>query len=269
MPNKKIFIILSILLIVVSVTFIAVDFMNKEKTEKTSTAETPIQKLEEKEIKPQEIFSIKEVILSTDKQTYNPNEEIKITAIIKNPFPEAKKWQVVYYFMSEDEKSFSALGQVKELEMKPGQTEKVEFSSKVEQNLSPGDYKIKLKVIEQDQEICIKTKMIKIQGTDKILSAEIQTCEDINCQTEKSVFLQNETIYLKVNSEVSDLDINGTIKYPNQNEIQNLNFENNIAQISANQIGSYKIVVNIKKDAYQSLIRQKDFAVIKEIPEIK
>ena len=278
MSNKKPLIILSILLIIILAIFSAVYFINKQKAEKTPITKTSAKQTqkeqqekqqEKKEIKPSEVFLIKEVILSTDKQIYNSGEEIKAMVMIKNPFPKTKKWQVVYYFMSEDEKSFSALGQVKELELKSGQTEKVEFTSKVEQNLPPGNYKIKLEVLEQEQVINLKSKIVKIQGTNKILSANIQTCEDVNCRTEKSVFLQNEIIYIKINSEVSNLEIIGKIKYPNQEEAQDFDFKNSIAQISANQIGSYEVIINIKKDGYQELVRKKDFAVIKEMPEIK
>ena len=111
--------------------------------------------------------------------------------------------------------------------------------------------------------------MIKIQGTDKILNVQVQTCEDIDCRIEKSVFLQNETIYIKINSDVSNLEITGKIKYPNQVEVQDLNFKNSVVQIAADKIGSYEAVIYIKKDSYQNSIRKKDFAVIEELPEIK
>ncbi len=280
MPNKKPLIILLTLLIIILAIFSVIYLVSKKEAKEAPVIKIPVKQIqeenkekdivkEEKEIKPLEIFPLKEVILSTDKQTYNSGEEIKVMAMVKNPFPKTKKWQVVYYFMSEDEKSFSALGQVKELEMKPGQTEKVEFTSKVGQNLPPGNYKIKLEVLEQEQIINSKSRIIKIQGTNKILSADIQSCEDIDCQIEKSVFLKNKTVFIKINSDVSNLEILGKIKYPNQEEAQDLNFKNSIAQIRASQIGSYEAIIYIKKDGYQSVSVKKDFAVIKELPEIK
>ena len=264
MPNKKLFIISLILLIIIISVFFYMFYSAKKLVDHSEDIQPTKETAEPKQVSP-----LKQATLSTDKQIYNPDEEIKITAIIRNPFPEIKNWTAVYYFMSADETSFSALGQTRELELKPSQTEKVEFTSLVSQNLPPGDYKVKLEILEQEQIINTKSKIIKIQGTDKILSAQLQICQDNNCETEKYVFLQNETIYIKINSAVPNVDAQGEIKYPDQEKLEELSFKNNLAVITADQLGSYEVIINITKDGYQNAGMKKDFAVIEAEPQIK
>ena len=267
MPNKKLLTIFLILLIIILLIFTIVYLIQKSKIPKDQTTQ-PTPKPTEETTEPKQISPLKQVTLSTDKQIYNPDEEIKVIGIIRNPFPETKNWTVVYYFMSQDEKSFSALGQTRKLKLKPGQTEKVEFTSVVSQNLPPGNYKVKLEILEQDQVISAKSKIIEIQGTNKELTAQAQICQDANCREEKVVFLQNENIYIKVDSDVFNLNITGKIKYPNQEELQDLSFRNNLATVLASQLGSYEAVISVKKDGYQSVSMRKDFAVIEVMSEI-
>ena len=110
MPNKKPLIILLTLLIIILAIFSVIYLVSKKEAKEAPVIKIPVKQIqeenkekdivkEEKEIKPLEIFPLKEVILSTDKQTYNSGEEIKVMAMVKNPFPKTKKWQVVYYFI--------------------------------------------------------------------------------------------------------------------------------------------------------------------------
>ncbi len=266
MFNKKLFIILftSVVLIISVVVY----FFQRDKI--VNKTVRPVKHLVKKQaIKPKEIYPIKEFFLLTNKQVYNPNEEIKVVGVIKNPFFITKKLTVVYYLMSDDEITFSSLGQVKNIQLKPGQVKKVEFTSLVDQYLFPGNYKVKLEILAQSQKIGTKSKIIKIQKTNKYLDAKLHICKNTDCQLEKIIFLQGETAYLKINSNVSNLHIISKIKYPDKKEFQDLNFSDNLATISLTQLGSYKVIIEINKKDYNKQVIKKDFAVITKQPEIK
>ena len=130
MPNKKLLTIFLILLIIILLIFTVIYFIQNSKIPKDQTTQPTLGPTEEI-AESKQIFSLKQVALSTDKQIYGPDEEIKVTAVIRNPFSETKNWTAIYYFMSEDEKSFSAVGQTKELKLNPASV--YPFIQKIEQ----------------------------------------------------------------------------------------------------------------------------------------
>lgn len=261
--NKKLIIIVLIILAVAILSAVLfLIFGGKIIKKKISTMPPAFEKSESEEIMP-----LKEVVFNTDKQTYGPEETIKAVAIVYNPFFKAKKWSINYYFISEDER-YSDIGQTEEKEIKPGQTAKIEFSTLVGKNLLEGAYKVKLEILEQGQVVNSKTVYLEIKGTNKELAAEVKICQDSGCSMEKTVFLAGETVYIKIESEIADLQISGKIKYPEKEEWREAQFKNNFLAIKADQTGSYSALINIGKEGYGGLSANKEFSVESSFPKI-
>ncbi|MDO8667744.1 MAG: hypothetical protein Q7K35_01445 [bacterium] len=214
-----------------------------------------------------DIKPLSQVILMANKTIYLLNDVATATVAIYNPFPETKKWQIIYFFQSADG-AFSELGQTKDIELKPGQTAKAEFTTLIYRSLPPGQYKIKTNVKEQGRIINAKSLTIEIKGTDKILAAALKLCADINCGEEKNIFFPGQTIYVKIIPSTTELINTGWIKFPDNNS-QILKIQNDLAEIKLNKIGAYEVNINIKKIGYQELSLKKSLAVIAGLPEIK
>jgi len=80
----------------------------------------------------------------------------------------------------------------------------------------------------------------------------------------KKVFLLNENINLDYTSDVSSLNIDATLKYPNGNS-ENINLP---TTIKAEQIGTYELNVQASKEGYKDVELKEQFAVIEGNVEI-
>jgi hypothetical protein len=91
--------------------------------------------------------------------------------------------------------------------------------------------------------------------TKPVLEIFIKTCEDRNCDVPKKVFLQGETVYIQVddgNSNLLDVD-------------SYLSFSDNVASVSANEIGYNSIPILVSSSNYKNAVKKKvEFSVISE-----
>lgn len=264
MLNKKT--VFTFLLLFVLLFLVFGFFLYKNKTFTKKSIVPSIKVLEDDLVQN---FPLKEVSLSTDANVYSSGNEIKAVAIIRNSFFEKKDWKAVCYLVSDDEFVFSSIGQIRELKLSPGETERIEFIFKVEENLSPGNYKIRLDVLDNEELINSSLKIVAIEGTLRKINANLKFCSDADCFNEKAVFNQDESIYVRLNSNILKLNIKGKIKYPESGDWQDLNFEKNLSVVRADKIGAYEILVDISEDGYMNESIKRNFAVIESVPMIK
>jgi LPXTG-motif cell wall-anchored protein len=99
----------------------------------------------------------------------------------------------------------------------------------------------------------------------KPVKANIIICADKNCSQKKSAFTKNETVYFKINSDISNLNISSTVKIPS-GEIKYLTFEDNLASFQSNEIGDFSLWINLSKRNYQNLKIEENFVYLAKIP---
>ena len=101
--------------------------------------------------------------------------------------------------------------------------------------------------------------------TNPSFDFNILICKDELCSEKASVFILNENIYLKYNSDISDLNVEATLTSPNKQKKQLVL----PAQIKAEQIGTYELEINATKTGYKTINKKVQFGVIEKEPDIQ
>ena len=100
--------------------------------------------------------------------------------------------------------------------------------------------------------------------TNPSFDFQVLTCKDENCNEKTSVFILNQNIYLKYDSNVNPA-VEASLTYPNKQKKQIILPTN----IKAEQIGTYELNVNASKEGYKTINKKIQFGVIASEPEIK
>lgn len=265
---KKIILFLSIFLIILLLIFAIFKLINNNKILPENGNIANVLNVNKPDTdQKSEALPIKTVFLSVDKNIYKANEDVWVTYVVMNSSNVKKNWRVVYNFSSED-KEVALVGQEELITVEKGEEGRVSFSTKVDENFSPGYYMVTVNLFENDEKINSKTEMIKIEGTKRKINANIMVCSDKNCNEEKYVYLLDEPIFINYDSETEGLEVVGKIK-DTDNNWSDLNFIQNVAEISIDKIGSYEINLVLTKNDYQEKIINKGFSVIETLPVIK
>jgi len=154
--NKTINILFGIIIILLLVIGINYFFVKKEAPSTESS----------KVITNLNTKVLKSVILDTDKEIYGTGENITALVLIKNEFDAEKSWEIVAGIkeLSTSVNSPLILKQGKSIILSPGETSKQELNFGFEKNkLLPGEYKLELSILENNQEISLKATTFKIQ----------------------------------------------------------------------------------------------------------
>ena len=77
----------------------------------------------------------------------------------------------------------------------------------------------------------------------KSVYIDIAVCADKDCFQKNKFFIQRETVYFKINSNRTNLEISSTIKTPG-GKIKYLNFENDLAVFQSDEIGGFSLWIN-------------------------
>ena len=94
-----------------------------------------------------------------------------------------------------------------------------------------------------------------IIDTKPVLEVSVKTCEDMDCNIPKKVFLQGETVYIYVDDGNFGL----------LNVESSLNFENNVALISSSRIGHNVMPIVVSSSDYKNTVKEKiEYSVISE-----
>lgn len=259
---SKIFIVLLLLIIIFAATF----YLLKQKK---PTIDLPaVNDQANTQNKLSEVVhvyaprNLEDVVLFVDKDKYGPNEELSVNVSLRNPFSETKKWIVIYYFSSKESGGISAIGQQETIVLDRGKSGRSQFATYISDNLPSGYYEIKIEILEDEQQIAQRTKIVEISKTKQVINANMRICADANCEQEKTVFLTNEDIYIEIETNIDDFSSKFILIHDN-NETE-YKMKNNIVLLKLDQADSYKVSIWLGKEGYQELFLGKSFAVISE-----
>lgn len=109
----------------------------------------------------------------------------------------------------------------------------------------------------------ISPEEISEEKTFKILAnpsfqLNLFSCKDQSCSEKVNVFIKGTNVYLSYDSDISDLNIESTLIFPNGKE-QQINLP---ASIKTEQIGTYNLDVSASKEGYKTQEKNLQFGVI-------
>lgn len=143
------------------------------------------------------------------------------------------------------------------IELEPNQSivwDKLGFF--VDAMTSPGEYTYSAIV-----DNVILSKTFWISGTNYTFrNIKLFLCKDVRCADSRLTFLLNESpIYVKV-FDTEEANLIGTLSKPD--EIRQLIFVNNTAEVYFDKPGNYKVNVIAQKEGYFDYIMEKEFDVL-------
>jgi hypothetical protein len=89
-------------------------------------------------------------------------------------------------------------------------------------------------------------------------------CKDESCNNQSKIFVLNNNIYFRFESEVQDITIVSNLKYPDGN-IESIELP---SSIKLEQLGTYELEINSSKDGYKDVKQSVQFGVIEKSAEI-
>jgi len=208
------------------------------------------------------------ISISLNQQTFKPNEEIQAKVSFTNPTQKQLKGQIICNFTNLNRK-LPPMPFMEEFDLAPNQKSKIfTFKMNISEWMPEGLWKADVEIRDERNNLVIKSyKEFRVIGTKKPIEADVNICRDKDCSERKIVFIKGETVYIKLNSKITDLEISSTIKTPS-GEIKYLTFKNNLASFKSDEIGSFSLWVNLSKEGYLKQKIEKDFAYIEKPAEI-
>jgi len=205
-----------------------------------------------------------------NQQTFKPGETIEAKVSFTNPTQQQLKGYLMCNFAALNPGLPPAPFQ-EEFNLAPKEKSKTfAFEMSVGEWMPEGLWKAEVEIKDERENLVAKSyKEFAVTGTKKFIQADATVCVDKDCNERKTVFIKGETVYLKLNTLIQDLNIDATLKIPG-GKIEKIIFENNFASYSLKDAdeGSYSLWVNISKDGYQNQKITKDFAVLNKPAEI-
>lgn len=217
---------------------------------------------------PADIAQAQVMDISINKDTFYPWEMVVVTTTVENNRSHEVEWYVECAF---DPEPYDALVSVPRrhvvlLELEPEQTKEQGFSWLIDDVQPSGRYKATLKLFENyytaPQMLNEKTILFDITGTLKIIDITMISRGDDGYN--KTVFIKKEKIFLDYESEISDLNVSGTLTLPDESTKQ-LSLP---SSMTAEQIGTHELTITAAKEGYKTAARTMEFSVIEEAPEI-
>ena len=200
--------------------------------------------------------------VAIDKKVYSANEQAKIYINISDKSL-ADNIRGSVLFPSGAIQPIYDLSNV----IKNSQSDKVEIIFDIYDTMPEGKYEVKIMLLENEEVKEESVVSFMIQGTKKMITAEIKLCEDEVCGSPKKVFVKDKIVFIKIFSSVFDLKIEGTIK--SESKADTLNFNKDIARIIPDTVGSYELNLKLSKSGYGDLNIKEYFAVIAAPAQIK
>jgi len=197
-------------------------------------------------------------------QTFQPYDTVIITATVTNNGTEEVYWALECSIYSPG--SYPPYLYSESLYLYPKETQQVNFSLSIVETAESGNYTAYLELLEYTSALSNSTLNFTVTGTLKEINASLRTCKDFNCSSLTSVFLINETAYIKL---ITDLEVNISARLETPSSNESLNFSNLTATVLLIETGGYNAEVNLSREGYKSSTEGIIFAVIREEPSIQ
>lgn len=211
-------------------------------------------------------YSVKAISINLEKDIYYPGDTILVDVSLKNESKDEVRWDIGCSLVCRED-YFYPVFLSQRVELKPDEEKTIGFPFSVKENMPSGKYDVRVAIMENSKELETALKELEIRDTKKVIEAYLMTCEDRDCKIPKKIFLLGEKAYIKIYSDISELNIEGEIKTPTGSE--NLFFTDYVSEYSLSFSGNYKIYVSLSKDGYFPVVKTIDFGVIEEGIKIK
>lgn len=196
--------------------------------------------------------------IASEKETYVPDEDIIIKAVIKNNQDSSLN-------ISIEHEIYTLSGYISEIEseviaLEPLEEKEISFSMKVGNTIPSEKYYAALRIVNGENIIDEKKAEFNVNETLKTIDVELKACEDINCENESRIFSKEEKIYLDyISSETINPDIH-LIKPDLSNEEITLPYE-----FSSLETGNYKLIFNYSDTGYDDVYEEIEFAIVDDL----
>jgi hypothetical protein len=197
------------------------------------------------------------VSINLEKTIFYPEEEISVNVVVQNTGNNVESLELdLGISHGNDLYSFETISQ--QVALKSSETRELNFKFKVEKFASPGKYIVEAVLWDGIKKVNSEIKSIEISGTDKSFDFVIQTYED---KLENSnIFLRGESVNLNYNSEISGVEIDANLIYPDKTK-RKITLP---TSITAEQTGTYELVIVASKEGYETITRRKQFTVVSD-----
>ena len=218
---------------------------------------------------PLAIVNAQSIDISLNQQTFRPGDEIRAKASFTNPESQHLSGHIICNFISLSP-GLPPSSFMEKLDLSAGQKSKTfTFSMTVSEWMPEGLYRAEIEIQDEKETMIAKNhRDFKVIGTKRNIDAEVNICKDKECSERNAVFVIGETVYLKLDTFITDFDIDTVLTTPD-NEIRHLTFKNNLASFKADEAGSFSIAISISKEGYLVHKIDKSIAVIKAPVEIE
>lgn len=136
------------------------------------------------------------------------------------------------------------------------------FDLIVDDRFYNGFYTIQISLIEDQFRVIEKEIDFEITGSQEDMDLDIIIANDPGFSTPLKVFVKNEKIYIKISCAAENSVYTATLTKPD-NTITQINIP---AELTAENVGSYKITVQAQADGYRKTSIIEYFAVIEHEP---
>ncbi|HUS74734.1 MAG TPA: alpha/beta hydrolase [Methanothrix sp.] len=202
--------------------------------------------------------------LETAQVSYKPADTILVTAELNN-YLDFGIDVTVKSTMTTQNKSSSDLLISSEITLGPREQKKIDlYRINVTEDFPADQYRVEARlisdgVVEEEQEIDFR-----VEDTLKEMVLGVHLCKDKECEYESTVFTQGDDIYLEYDSPIDNLELAGTISYPNGSRL-NITLP---SMFSAAWDGPYVLWSTASTLGYKNKTIKVNFAVLKQEPEI-
>lgn len=203
------------------------------------------------------IVCAQSISVNLDKTMFNSGDEIPVSIVLENTGNNAESFVVdLEIYHEENLYSFETISQ--EVILKASEKKTLEYSFSIKRSAIPGNYIVKGTLWKGTDKLDSEIKKIEISGTDKVLDLVLESYNAKKAKT--NVFVKGEMVYLDYGSEISSVDIDAILVYPDGTE-KKVSLP---ASIETVQTGTYELMIVASKTGYETITRKINFAVVDE-----
>jgi len=203
-----------------------------------------------------------EIVVSTDKSTYLPGDEMRIINSVKNNLDSNQVLIVETHVSGEGFRYFPTILRTA-YNFEAFEEREIDFKLHVIETMPPGRYKVFSKLLRDDKEIGSSENYFEVTGTLKTMSFDVFACADKNCSERQGLFKKGQSAFINYISDTPNINVEAEIIRPDKNTIR----VKLPAEIRMELAGAYILKATASLAGYKSETRQLELGVLEE--EIK
>lgn len=174
------------------------------------------------------------LIIKINGESFKPSDNVKVEAEFTNTYSIPIKGYATCGFVSQDP-NYQPFPKRINIDLIPGKSKKdINCNMSVAEDNPKGLYQALVEVYDENNSlVATDYKEFIISGTKNNIGADLLICEDNIRDKNKAVFIKGETVYLKLKTNIADLQIKAWSQNNKTEEKQDITFANNIAEIKA------------------------------------